>query len=202
MRKIGMLVIAIVLALGALGVGYAYMTQDIHVSASVDTGYVQASFTNPVTEETFVDNMDGNTGGVAWYTTEVTNEGSPGGTLYVYLDNAYDGMYAELPITIRNTGSLPIGLISGTPVLTGMPASTVIKLNSASLPDGMAVGDSIDAYISIQVPWGDANTVFAQKNDSAYSFSMTITSTQFDPTTQYQFGSDTGVTAGTYGPGE
>jgi hypothetical protein len=42
MKKIGLICLALVLALGALGVGYALWYQDVIISGSVDTGYVCA----------------------------------------------------------------------------------------------------------------------------------------------------------------
>ncbi len=203
MKKLGLLVLAMVMALGALGVGYAFWTQNIYVNATVANGYVQAAFTDAQPLDTFVDTMDlplGGTAGVAWYTSSIDTYATQDDRLTILLENAYPGMTATMPITIRNTGSIPIGGIVGVSDLGTMPFGTSITLTATELPLGLAVGDSTtDAVITVAVPWGLENDPAFIPNGS-YTFSMTITSTQFDPGLTDQFDLDTGVTVGQFGP--
>jgi hypothetical protein len=206
MRKIGLLVMAFVLAFGALGIGYAYWTQDIYVNATVQNGYVQASFTNAEPDYTFVDKTndpvfgEGDTAGVAWYTSSISDYQTTGDVLTIELSNAYPGMTATMPVTIKNTGSIPIGNINGVVTSSNMPDGTLITLTATELAGGLAVGASTsNAVITVAVPWGPLNDPTFVPHGS-YSFSMTVTSTQFDPTQTDQFDAYTGVAAGTYGP--
>ena len=43
MKKVGLLILALVMALGALGVGYAYWTQPVTIYANVDMGNLEAT---------------------------------------------------------------------------------------------------------------------------------------------------------------
>jgi hypothetical protein len=197
MKKIGLIVLAMVLALGALGAAYAYWTQTITVNAAVETGYVQASFTNPVAAATFADTAV-TPYGVAWYTTSIGD--SSGDTLNVALSNAYPGMEAVIPVTIENTGSIPIGNIAGLATASNLPTGSSATLTGSGLGGELAVGASTNADIMVSVPVGSGpdNASFVQ-NNSSYSFTMTVTSTQFTPGTQFNV-DGTGVTAGKYGP--
>jgi hypothetical protein len=209
MRKIGLFIIAIVLALGALGTGYAFMTQDIHVNAAVETGYVQASFTNVYPGPTFAD-LGTTSTGVAWYTEslDTSNGGYLGDTLEVTLSNAYPGMTAVIPVQLKNTGSLPIGQIGGVATAINLPTdsednvSTVVLTAAPgyTLEGELAVGSTMNALITVAVPFGASSNdpVFAQNNTTSYGFNMTITSTQFAPEKQFVVnGTGTGVNSGT-----
>jgi hypothetical protein len=203
MKKLGFIILALVVAIGAMGAGYAWWTQSITVNADVDNGYVQASFTHDQLTPIFADL--GDTGGVAWYTETISGAVTPGDTLTVNISNAYPGMTAEIPITIRNTGTVPIGGIKGVanPSDFYLPTDSTAILTCSQLVGGLAVGASTsDAVITVTIPYGASTSdpIFVQNDKANYHFTMTITSTQFMPGTQYPYGSSTGVTAGTYGP--
>jgi hypothetical protein len=200
MKKVGLLALAMVMALGALGVGYAYWTQNIYVNATVANGYVQAAFTTPQPNPTFVDTgVLGGTAGVAWYQSSIY--ATSGDVLTVTLSNAYPGMTATMPIAIRNTGSIPIGGIVGVSDPGTMPVGTAITLTAAELSTGLAVGASTsNAVITVQVPFGSSPSDPAFDQHGSYSFSMVITSTQFVASAPDQFDLATGVTAGKFGP--
>jgi hypothetical protein len=145
---------------------------------------------------------EGDTAGVAWYTSAISDWQTTGDVLTVELSNAYPGMTATMPVTIMNTGSIPIGGIIGVVTSSTMPEDTIITLSATELLPGLAVGKSTtDAVITVAVPinWGSENDPSFVQHGS-YNFSMKITSTQFDPTKVDQFDNATGVTAGHYGP--
>jgi hypothetical protein len=193
MKKIGFVILAVILALGLTGAAYAYWTQNIYVNAAVETGTVQASFINAQSNPIFVD--EGTTGGVAWYTDALGMYSTPNDTLNVTLSNAYPGMTAVLPVTIENTGTIPIGNIAiGADDLSNLPAGSTVMLTGTELSTGLAVGASTtNAVITVMVPTSADNSSFVQGTTASYGFTLTITSTQFAPGTQFITTGDTGV---------
>jgi len=202
MKKLGLIMLVVVLALGVLGVGYAYWTQNIFVNATVKTGYVQASFTSDQSTPTFADTAV-TPYGVAWYTESIGDVAYTGDTLNITLSNAYPGMTAVIPITLKNTGSIPIGGINGVADSANfnLPTGSTVVLTGSGLAGELAVGDTTSAVITVSVPLGlvPDNASFVQNNTTSYSFTMTVTSTQFNPGTQFKV-NNTGVTAGKFGP--
>lgn len=177
MKKVGLIVIALVLVLGSLGVGYALWTQTINVNGTVLTGDLKAEFagTDIATGSPFID---------AYNLVTYTTSGNNSGTLTVTLKNAYPGMVATIPIVIHNNGSIPIGGIAPLSTLSNLPTDSSVVVNGTALTDGLAVGAySTDASITVSIDKDAAdNSTFVQdENTGYYSFSIVLTSTQFVP---------------------
>jgi hypothetical protein len=97
MKKIGLLVLILMLALGALGVGYGAWAKAAPISGTVYTGYSDAIFVNSA-------QMTGNN--VCYATAAPAGDAH---TLLVTVYNAYPGSTInDLPIEIKNYGTVPI----------------------------------------------------------------------------------------------
>lgn len=149
MRKIAILALALVLAFGSLGVGYAHWSQTLYIEGTVETGVLCWGIEN----ESFLDSDGFGAGQVPPYdytcgvgmtnpgpsspkknvaSVSVTYEDAKGcehvetplwGTLVVTLDNVYPCFYDEISVRIANGGTIPVDIVS-------------IKL------DGVAVNDN------------------------------------------------------------
>jgi len=149
MKKIGLLCLALVLALGALGVGYASWTDTIFIDGSVTTGSVCIAFSDcdlldedqpinpggdyPTNDPDYTCNngfayetglgyyweLDKN---VAWGSQLVSQDGK---TLEVTLHNAYPCNFNKLSFYVLNCGTIPLKidhiLINGQKFSTGVP---------------------------------------------------------------------------------
>ena len=100
MRKIGLLCLALVLALGSLGVGYALWCKYIVVSGTVETGEIDAVWS----VEDYGDSEAGNKDASSVYAW-LTNEGK---TLNVTIYDAYPSIDYWVYFDVHSTGSVPI----------------------------------------------------------------------------------------------
>jgi hypothetical protein len=181
MKKIGFIILTVVLAIGILGVAYARWTQQINVNGYVNTGSVSAQFagtdvtpSNPPT--VFADSPNN------WAYYQTSGNGS--GTLSVTLDNAYPGMTATVPVIIENNGTIPIGSIGQTVDLGNLPSDAVINvtgLEKLSDTAPLAVSGTIGASINVSIPDSETNNTFAQSSTGVYNFSIALVSTQAVP---------------------
>ena len=99
MKKTGLLVLSLVLALGALGIGYAAWSQTLTVTGNVNTGSYIVTMTSPTPSPTDVSKT-------AWVTVDAHNNYSC--TLSVH--NGYPGFVGTATFDIENTGSVPAKL--------------------------------------------------------------------------------------------
>jgi hypothetical protein len=149
MKKIGLLCLALVLALGALGIGYASWTDTIFIDGSVTTGEVCMEFTscnmadeipptNPGGDADVIPALadytcrNGFAGpapefwrldkNVSWGTQLISEDGK---TLTVTLHNTYPCNFNSLSFYVENCGTIPIRidhiLINGQPFNSGVP---------------------------------------------------------------------------------
>jgi hypothetical protein len=105
MKKIGLLLLALVVALGSLGVGYALWTQSLTVYGTANTGYLSASFNPdvrfqsvPYTTSSFTITSDGKLDDADQL---LNNE------LNIVLDNVYPGYSQTVTFWIDNNGTIP-----------------------------------------------------------------------------------------------
>ena len=114
MKKIGILALAFVFALGALGVGYASWSKTLSVNASVETGSVNA-------EWYFVGCFDIEDKDVG--TTTAWIDGADPQILHFSIDNGYPCYIGDCEVEFRYTGTVPVHLESidfeAGPELTG-----------------------------------------------------------------------------------
>jgi len=121
MKRIGLISLALVLALGALGVGYAAWTKTITVEGTVDTGSLSIGFLYPETEvKRAIPQKDG----VDIATVEIDFEGEIGDKTYfligeqtaykkllVTIDNAFPQYLVDVAFYIGSMGTIPLHLI-------------------------------------------------------------------------------------------
>ena len=95
MKKIGILALALVLALGSLGVGYALWFETLFIEGTVNTGSLDAEWSvgTPYDDETKE---------YSGATAEIV-----GNTLFVTVTNAYPCITYTIPIDITNNGTIP-----------------------------------------------------------------------------------------------
>jgi predicted ribosomally synthesized peptide with SipW-like signal peptide len=94
MKKIGILALALIVALSAIGMGYAWWTQSLTINGTVNTGSLKVAFTG------VYPNPDG-------YGVATCDPGFTGDTLTINIDNAYPGYYNILNYSIANHGTIP-----------------------------------------------------------------------------------------------
>ena len=106
MRKMGLLTMALVLALGSLGVAYAAWTDDLTIDAQVETGYMDVVFTG---------DSAGTNGAWDKITSVEVKSGAGDKVLEVEMENLYpradwdDGEpYATLQLVIKNNSTVPV----------------------------------------------------------------------------------------------
>jgi predicted ribosomally synthesized peptide with SipW-like signal peptide len=120
MKKIGFIVLAVILALGLIGAAYAAWSQIINVNGTVSTGNIQPLFENA--------DVTGTYNGVAY---SVTGNGTTALTLT--LNYAYPGWTGTFDFDIENGGTAPIGSLNyGSVVVSPYPAD--ITVNNGTLP--------------------------------------------------------------------
>ncbi|MFC1864619.1 hypothetical protein ACFLYG_02185 [Chloroflexota bacterium] len=125
MKKIGLLCLAIVLALGTLGVGYAMWDKTLYVDATVETGEVNALWTEAfsnddgvVTDSEKDDDDNGLDPKDVWlandtprYDKDVAScivTGADTQEMTVTLNNAYPSYFPTVLFDFVNTGTIPV----------------------------------------------------------------------------------------------
>lgn len=155
MKKIGLICLALVLALGSLGVGYAAWTDTVTISGTVNTGEVDWEYYNIVSpgDPPFLTCLD--TGiDPGWdkdvgSTTGVFSDSDGDGDydlltlLTLTINNAYPCYYNHCSFWVHCNGSIPIRIVG---------ATLTYKGKDYSLPDGVWVttDDEVLRFI-----WGD-----------------------------------------------
>jgi hypothetical protein len=103
MKKTGILVLVLVLAMGSLGVGYAAWSDLLTVNNTAQLGSLDARFTNAVFEDH--DNASGNDFGTVAVNSGIT--GNPD-VATMTISNAYPGYTATGTFTITNFSTMAV----------------------------------------------------------------------------------------------
>ena len=141
MKKLGILVLTLVLALGAIGVGYAAWSQPLTIGANVTAASFDVNFT-------LATSPDAPLGGTA--TNVIT--GGVGKEATITLTNAYPNYEGDFMLTVTNNGSVPVTL-----VLTGGPDSLGVFSASDDPDAAIPAGGTFVYTITATVPdWVDA----------------------------------------------
>ena len=164
MKKIGLIALIVVLALGIIGVGYAAWTQSLQVNGTVNPGtfnvkIVGSAATTPATYST-----------VTYGSTAGVNDGN-NAPLSVTIDYAVPGTYL-IPLKITNNSTIPVAIayagISNTlpagSAVTGGPIATTLAAGAndsgttltVTLPDTMVkTGGTYTFTVPISVTQGN-----------------------------------------------
>lgn len=127
----------------AMGAGYAYWTDGIALTATVDTGNFNVKF---VESHDYIDVYAENEGSVdgepAEYVTTVVDPelGTVGGgeftdTITVTFNNIYPGTWMRIPVEIKNLGSIPAVFDRAEVNFISMDGNTPIRLSYDELDD-------------------------------------------------------------------
>ena len=116
MRKLGLIIIAVIFALGAMGIGYAWWTDTLTINGVVTTGHLTWIFIQPISQSdvgTDKNARDLHTD-VPWVTSPSVNVGNctcliTTDHLVTYtINNGYPGYYDKLTVTTKNVSTMPI----------------------------------------------------------------------------------------------
>jgi predicted ribosomally synthesized peptide with SipW-like signal peptide len=153
MRKIVLIALALVLALGSLGVGYAMWSDTVTVSGPVETGTVSWTFNQDFsTNDPLPGGPPYDSGSLDWTITPGDfstihrgnkNVGSANVSMIdphnieVKLFNTYPCYAVTVTVHAENTGSIPINI--GTPLLTYPDPNNPGQFITVPLPDSTVV---------------------------------------------------------------
>jgi hypothetical protein len=146
LKKIGLIILAVVLALGVMGVGYAYWSRNLAVTANVTSGTFNPQFGVAVTDDdgatgnlldpTVAGTYNGSTWTVASRAVQDVGKttalistsaaGTTGGwtndTLTITMGDSshptYPGYFATVYCTVVNNGNVPISVVDVAPAIT------------------------------------------------------------------------------------
>ena len=127
MKKIGIICLALVLALGTLGVGYAMWDKTLYINGTVNTGEVNLEILSASSDDVGID--PGKDKDVGSCTATVDGQ-----TVVVTIENGYPCYYTYVHFTAHNNGTVPVKLQAIN--ITAPPEITVTGSNS--------IGEQID----------------------------------------------------------
>jgi hypothetical protein len=181
MKKIGFIVLAVVLALGLVGAAFAYWSQPLYVNGNVTTGTLLVEF-NAVGPAAAGPNNVGSGIAQAQVTTGIGNYEGTNNVVTVTIANAYPGMDVSVPFSVGNYGSLEAQVspsVSGA-VLDSGDQGLLNALDVSVTPDSTVIAPQKSAtagIIDIFMPNTDDNTLQGQ----TCVFTVTLTANQYNP---------------------
>jgi len=218
MKKIGLLALALILVLGAMGVGYALWWDEVTIEGTVDTGVVRVEVIDQKSNDP-AGSLDPAGGhqplGDGYWTGLFPNNTPPNpsadwswfGTLYekdvamcecqfgadwltITIFNAYPSYGPDVAFAVQNLGTVPVNVTS-------------IKLVSVMTPQGTFPMDvDVDAYFNTRVYMvGNDGSVTTYEGpfdpgfDDSYAFTIVLTSIGGSPLTGVQIDPDMGLFA-------
>jgi hypothetical protein len=164
MKKIGILILALIVLFGAIGVGYAAWAQDLKIANTVNTGYISASF-NAATFESRPYATDSYT--ISGSGALDPNQDALSDVLNITIQDAYPGFHQEITFWVKNNGTVPFYLNNLDPNLV------VVK-------DGGLNGPEIGKIVNIPAPLSEFAPLVVEPNtvsSSGYTFMLTIPGT-------------------------
>lgn len=160
MKKIGLLCLALVLALGTMGAGLAYWTETLTIGGSVATGNLDAEFSS----STF--NPDAE--------IEATCIIDPPQHATITVDNMYPGGSTTCTLTVDNTGSIPMK-IDSVGIVIPSDYETYIQVSETHT---MAVIPSLGSgTVSVKISMLDSVT---DGEGNSYTFDVKVNIVQFN----------------------
>jgi hypothetical protein len=164
MKKLGLIILVVVMALGVLGVGYAAWSQTININADVQTGTLAATIA-PNGVATIVPN----------YVLVANEPSAPSLALTLDITNAVPGAVITIPYIINNTGTIPCNVAFagfgswtsngyGTGWISGYADSNSWVISN------IAQGSSANGYLTLTVANGIAQNI----QSTGYDYTVTI----------------------------
>jgi hypothetical protein len=161
-KKIGMICLVLVLALGVLGVGYARWAENLYIDGTVTTGDIGAEWSIDG------DPWDDEAKEISYGTIEII-----GDTLYIDIYEAYPCVTYHFPIDIHCTGSVPIHLGAIQIDSGNLPPNTRLEV----IPPTMGVQlHYCDSWVGELIVHLDNDAV----EDTTYSFTASLEYAQYN----------------------
>lgn len=166
MKKIGLVCLVVVIALGAMGFGYATWTQALNVTGTLAAGTFDVQFT-------------GTPG-----TTTAPSEGSflasatDAHNATINISNAYPGYSGTATFPLKNTGSISASatIALGTIIASGGGSASDLTVNvTPASATTMAPGATDSGDFTVQITM---NGNVTGSKGASYSIPVTITATQ------------------------
>ena len=216
MKKIGLLALVLVFALGAVGVGYAHWFDEVYIEGTVEMGDFLVGWEDIILEEDSDDDGKDPCDMVCTLEdpeTSVHHEpvATVHHTLVVYIDNGYPQYWGLNKVTIKNAGTIPAHIVDVivTPG-TGLATATVVSWDTNGNPVDWelcnAAGDPVLDLVICKQETGlslicnqlepctaEPVDVWVEiKQDGAeechtYEFSVTIIAVQWNKADEYPF---------------
>jgi hypothetical protein len=165
MKKIGFIVLAVVLALGAMGAAYAAWGQNLVFSGSVATGTYVVNLTN-VTALSDANHVA---------TLTATGPG-PEVASTVVAANLYPGATETVTFKIANTGSIPAKI--NAVQYTGVPSWVTISDDVTTVTSGVVGAGATSGTCTLTITMPDTGAGQLDQGHTAISFTFTIPTAQ------------------------
>jgi predicted ribosomally synthesized peptide with SipW-like signal peptide len=163
MKKIGFIILAVVLAVGLVGVAFAAWSSTLNVSGTLNTGNLSVVFYNSdVTADTPV--------GSSWCSSSEAVNGSGTATLTVVISNAYPDESVTVPFTLWNNGTVGTSEAWGTVTTND---ATVVS-TSGTLPGDIEAGYTGTGSVTINL----SDSALA---NVTYTVNIPIVASQYSP---------------------
>lgn len=167
MKKLGLIILVVVIALGAMGAGYALWSQTLTVASNVDVATFDVNFTSTNILPTPPTNG----------TVEASIIDTKNAVLTV--TNAYPGYSGVFTLTITNQGSIPVTLA----LTEGVGDTENMFVASANPSAAIPAGGTFAYTVTVTVPdWtGTTKADTTVNTASDFSANYTIIASQSTP---------------------
>ena len=169
MKRIGLLCLALVLALGSLGVSGALWSDDLYIDGWIQTGNIGAEWSLGDCSDSETPEKD-----VSWVEAEII-----GDTLYVNIYNAYPSITYTVAWDIHCTGSVPIHFADPVIDLSDMPSGATFTFTDMG---GYVIDWSLVQLHFCEVMWGllTVHLDNTAEENAFYSFAIDLEYGQYN----------------------
>ena len=197
MKKIALLSLALILALGTLGIGYALWSENLYIEGLAQTGELDWEFAEPVPGgwgppvlhdsdqgiDPLLPGYNLTAKDVAWKEWDFIDSDGDGDadTLEIEVFNAYPGYFNNMSFHVHNNGTIPLHfeyvLLNGQP----MPIGQDVYLENGALWLwwGDAPGDQIHPCTGKEISFFLGILQPAEQN-ATYTFTITLGAVQYN----------------------
>jgi hypothetical protein len=151
MKKIGILIITLIVALAVVGIGYASWTQNLDITATASSGNFAAAF---VLTDPDIYGVQSGTGryGIAYNATlgslPLSND-----NLHLEITGMYPGARLDIPITVQNTGSVSLRSISVTDISASHDPNYGVTIGTTVYSSAVAQGATTTGWtVTLTMP--------------------------------------------------